>query len=215
MKKIIFATIFIFMLTIFISTNKVKASGGDYMSYPEISFEEEDYKLLVEFSDDELEEYYKKVDNKKFSGWNAYFFTKHKKVYYTQGVIFMYKNEGTSASTYNFEFKEEKINKRSFSVTGNLETSLKGEIKKLKAGLDVKLKLDYSESSTKTTRTDWSTKTNVDPGTMLKISIKGEGYIDQGVASKYFFWVRTKKGAFEIFNVGTEYYSMEKVRLRK
>ena len=213
MKKIIFVTIIAFMLNVILCTNTVKASGGDYMSYPEIRFENSDYKLLVDMDDKEIDKYYDKIDNKKFSGWNTYLFTKHKKVYYTVGVIFMYKNEGTTASTYNFEFKEEEISKRSFNVTGNLEVSLKGDIKKLKAGLDVKLKIDYSSSSTKTTRTEWSTKTQVDPGTMLKISIKGEGYIDQGVASKYVFWVRTKKGAFEIFNVGTEYYSMEKVRI--
>lgn len=215
MKKIIFLTIMVLMLTLFISTNTAKASGGDYMSYPELVFEEEGHSLLVDMDDESLDGYYEKVDNKKFSGWNTYLFTKHQKVYYTAGVIFMYRNEGTSPSTYNFEFKEEEISKRSFNVTGNLEVSLKGDIKKLKAGLDVKLKIDYSSSSTKTTRTDWSTKTQVDPGTILKISIKGEGYIDQGVASKYFFWVRTKKGAFEIFNVGTEYYSMEKVRIKK
>ena len=213
MKKIIFLTIAIFMLTLTISTNTAKASGSDYMSYPEIRFENSDYSLLVEIPDEKIEKYYDKIDSKKFSGWNTYLFTKHRKVYYTVGVIFMYKNEGTTASTYNFEFKEEEISKRSFNVTGNLEVSLKGDIKKLKAGLDTKLKIDYSSSSTKTTRTEWSTKTQVDPGTMLKISIKGEGYIDQGVANKYFFWVRTKQGAFEIFNVGTEYYSMEKVRI--
>ena len=213
MKKIIFITILVFMLTVFISTNKTYAKGGDYMSYPTLKFENGYDKLLINYDEDELEEYYKNVNNKKFSGWNTYYFTKHEKVYYTVGVIFMYKNEGTSASTYNFDFKEEKINKRSFNVTGNLEVSLKGDIKKLKAGLDTKLKIDYSDSSTKTTRTEWSTKTNVDPGTVLKITINGEGYIDQGVACKYFFWARTRKGAFEIFNVATEYYNMEKVRI--
>ena len=215
MKKIIFVTITIFMLSIVFSTNTVKASGGDYMSYPEIVFEKGGNKLLVEYTDSELDNYYDNVSGAKFRGWNTYSFTKHQKVFYNAGTIFMYKNEGTSSSTYNFEFHEEKITKRSFSVTGSLEVSLKGDIKKLKAGLDTKLKIDYSESSTKTTRTNWSTKTTVDPNTILKISIRGEGYIDQGVAAKYLFWIRQKKGAYEIFNVGTEYYHMEKVRIKK
>ena len=202
MKKIIFVTIFIFMLSVFASMKTVKASGGDYMSYPEIEFEEGGNKLLVDYTDEEIEKYYENINNTKFAGWNTYQFTKHKKVYYTVGTVFMYKNE-------------EKISKRSFSVTGNLEVSLKGDIKKLKAGLDTKLKIDYSESSTKTTRTKWSTKTTVDPNTILKITIKGEGYIEQGVASKYAFWIRIKRGAYEIFNVATEYYNMEKVRIKK
>ena len=83
----------------------------------------------------------------------------------------------------------------------------------MKAGLDTKLKIDYSEESTKTTRTTWSTKTEVDPDTMLIISIKGEGYIDQGVATSYVFWIRVNKGAYEIFNIATEYYCMEKVKV--
>lgn len=215
MKKMIFLTIAIFMLTVILGTNTAYASGGDYMSYPEIKFEEGGYKLLVEYDDEELDDYYDKVNSPRFMGWNTYSFTKHQKVYYEAGTIFMYKNEGTSASTYNFEFHEEQISKRSFSVTGSLEVSLKGDIKKLKAGLDTKLKIDYSDSSTKTTRTNWSTKTSVDPNTILKITIKGEGYIDQGVAMSYSFWIRRKKGAYEIFNVATEYYNMEKVRIKK
>lgn len=215
MKKIIFVTLMLFMFTLPMSLNSVKASGADYLSYTELRFENSDNKLLYEYSDEELEEYDDKISSKKFSGWNAYYIKKHQKVYYTAGIKFMYKNEGTTASTYKFEFKEEVINKRSFSVSGSIEVNVKGEIKKFKGGLDTKLKIDYSSTSTKTTRTTWSTNTQVDPNTTLKISIKGEGYIDQGVASKYFFWVRTKKGAFEIFNVATEYYCMEKVRNKK
>ena len=213
MKKIIFLTIMVFMFVLPTSIKKVKASGGDYMSYAELEFEKAGNKLLSEYSDSELEKYDSKINSKKFSGWNTYYFKTHQKVLYTAGIKFMYKNDGTTASTYKFEFKEEVISKRSFNVTGTLDVSVKGDIKKLKAGLDTKLKIDYSSSSTKTTRTTWSTNTQVDPGTTLKISIKGEGYIDQGVASKYFFWVRTKKGAFEIFNVATEYYCMEKVKV--
>lgn len=212
MKKIIFLTIMLFMLVLPTCLNSAKARGGDYMSYAELEFEKSGNKLLSEYSDDELEDYDNKINSKRFSGWNTYYFKKRQKVYYTAGIKFMYKNEGETASTYKFEFKEEVISKRSFNVTGTLDVSVKGDIKKLKAGLDTKLKIDYSQSSTKTTRTTWSTNTQVDPGTTLKISIKGEGYIDQGVASKYFFWVRTKKGAFEIFNVATEYYCMEKVK---
>lgn len=215
MKKIIFVTLMLFMFTLPMSLNSVKASGADYLSYTELRFENSDNKLLYEYSDEELEEYDDKISSKKFSGWDAYYIKKHQKVYYTAGIKFMYKNEGTTASTYKFEFKEEVINKRSFSVSGSIEVNVKGEIKKFKGGLDTKLKIDYSSTSTKTTRTTWSTNTQVDPNTTLKISIKGEGYIDQGVASKYFFWVRTKKGAFEIFNVATEYYCMEKVRNKK
>jgi len=215
MKKIIFVTLMLFMFTLPMSLNSVKASGADYLSYTELRFENSDNKLLYEYSDEELEKYDDKISSKKFSGWNAYYIKKHQKVYYTAGIKFMYKNEGTTASTYKFEFKEEVINKRSFSVSGSIEVNVKGEIKKFKGGLDTKLKIDYSSTSTKTTRTTWSTNTQVDPNTTLKISIKGEGYIDQGVASKYFFWVRTKKGAFEIFNVATEYYCMEKVRNKK
>lgn len=212
MKKIIFITIMLFMVTISVCVNNAKASGADYMSYTELTFDNPKNKLLVDYQDFELERFDDKISSKKFNGWNTYYFKKHQKVNYTAGIKFMYKNEGSTAATYKFEFKEEVISKRSLNVTGSLDISVKGEIKKFKGGLDQKLKIDYSQSSTKTTRTTWSTNTQVDPNTTLIISIKGEGYIDQGVASKYFFWVRTKKGAFEIFNIATEYYCMEKVR---
>ena len=211
MKKIIFLTSMIFMLTL-PGINYAKAKGSDYMSYAQLDFANSDNKLLVDYSENELRRYDDKINTKRFSGWNTYTFKRHQKVKYTSGIVFMYKNEGDTPSTYNFEYKEEVISKRSFNVTGSLDMSVKGDIKKLKAGLDTKLKIDYSETSTKTTRSSWTTKTEVDPGTTLIISIKGEGYIDQGVAAKYFFWVRQKKGAFEIFNIATEYYCMEKVR---
>lgn len=211
MKRIIFITIMLFMFAL-PGINSAKAKGSDYMSYTQLDFVNSGNKLLVNYTDNELKKYDEKISSKKFSGWNTYSFRTHQKVKYTSGIVFMYKNEGDTSSTYNFEYKEEVISKRSFNVTGSLDLSVKGDIKKLKAGLDTKLKIDYSETSTKTTRSSWNTKTEVDPGTTLIISIKGEGYIDQGVAAKYFFWVRLKKGAYEIFNVSTEYYCMEKVR---
>ena len=211
MKKIIILIVILFMFML-PGINSASAKGSDYMSYASMEFKNSGNKLLVDYTDRELNNYDEKINHKRFSGWNTYLFRKHQKVNYTSGIVFMYKNEGDTPSTYNFEYKEEVITKRSFNVTGSLDMSVKGDIKKLKAGLDTKLKIDYSETSTKTTRSSWSTKTEVDPGTTLIISIKGEGYIDQGVASKYVFLVRTKKGAFEIFNVATEYYCMEKVR---
>ena len=132
MKKMIFLLIGVLMLTLSFNNNVCYASGGDYLSYSELIFEDTSNKLLYEYSSEELSQYDDMIDSKKFSGWNTYYFKQRQKVNYTVGIIYMYKNEGKTASTYKFEYKEEKINKRSLNVTGSLEISVKAEIKKFK-----------------------------------------------------------------------------------
>lgn len=110
---------------------KAKASGGEYMSYSEINFENEDKKFIMDYTDEELEPYYKMNKGKRFSGWNVTEINKHEKVTYTLGTVFMYRNEGTTGTNYKFEYKEEEIAKRSFSVTGNLNITISNTIKSL------------------------------------------------------------------------------------
>ena len=86
MKKLIFLTIALFMFTIPLSINSVKASGADYLSYTELEFENPNNKLLINYSDVELEKYDSKISSKKFNGWNTYYFKKHQKVNYTAGI---------------------------------------------------------------------------------------------------------------------------------
>lgn len=211
MKKI-YVFVLALALTVIFNCKVVKANC-DYTAFQEINFAEEGKKFLSEITEEELKEYYKETQKAKFMGWNTYTITKSSKVKYIDETVFTCKNEGKTAVVYKIQFKEEEISKRSFSVTGNLSIDVDNKVKKLKAGLDAKLKIEYSESSTLTKRTDWYTKTDVDPGTKLTVDIVGEGYIENGVASKYFFFINTKNGGYEIFTIATEYYRLEKTQI--
>ena len=43
--------------------------------------------------------------------------------------------------------------------------------------------------------------------------IYGEGRISNGVAAKYFFWIRRNLGGFEYFEMTTSYQRLEKVKI--
>ena len=190
----------------------VKA-GSDYKSFQEIEFEEEGNKFINEYTEEDLEEYYNEVKKRKFMGWNTKDIISEKKIKYVDETVFECTNKGKTPITYKLIFKEEEIEKRSFKVTGNLGVKLDGKIKKLKSGLDVKLKIEYSSSSTITKRSEWYAKLDVDNNTKLIVDIVGEGYIRNGVAAKYICWINCNSGEYEIFTISTQYYRMAKVQI--
>lgn len=211
MKKVLILVLGI-ALAMVLNANPAKA-GSDYKSFQEIHFDEEGNKFIHEYTEDDLKQYYDIVNSRKFMGWNCENIISEKKVKYVDETVFSCVNEGKTPVTYKISFKEEEVVKRSFSVTGSLGVELDGKIKKFKAGLDTKLKIEYSETSTMTKRSEWYAKLDVDTDVELTVSIVGEGYIQNGVAAKYVFWIRTQSGEYEIFTISTQYYRMEKRKI--
>ncbi len=208
MKKWFLFLIIICLFTV--KTSTIKANSN-YKAFE--SIELKSGKFLSDYTNDDYNKYYKKVNKRKFWGWNVYKVTKEAKVTYKTETIFSYYNDGFTAIDYNYEMKRKVVSTVSLSATGNISIKVSGEIKKFKGGLDDSLKITSSYSKTTEVQESYKMGIKVDPGTMLNLYITGEGHITNGVAASYVFWIRNYIGGYEYFVVTTQYYRLEKVRI--
>ncbi|MDY0277026.1 MAG: hypothetical protein RBQ97_02975 [Acholeplasma sp.] len=207
MKKILVLFFIVFLYSI--STNKVYAEH--YQNYEELNLTRG--KVLDDYTDEELKTYYKDVKKSKFSGWKTKFINKNVKATFISETIFSYYNDGYTPIDYIYKMEEKSENKYSFSATGSISVSKSSSKAGFKSGLDGSLKLSYTSSEQIERKEAVELKVKVDPGTQVNLYIYGEGKISNGVAAKYLFWIRSKLGGFEVFEVTTEYQKLEKVRI--
>lgn len=170
-------------------------------------------KLLEDFTEQEYKEYYKKVDKRKFLGWNVHTVHKNIKVNYVSETLFSYYNDGYTAIDYKYKLENKGTTRLNLSATGSIGIKQTKTTKEFKNNLDGSLKLsaDYQVTTDQKETIDIVLK--VDPGTQVDLYIYGEGKITNGVASRYLFWVRTNRGGFEVFVVTTQYQRLEKKRI--
>ena len=209
MKKLL---IVFFVITLGITFSKVAIASPDYTGYEEISLEKG--KFLREYTEHELEKYYEIVDKRKFGGWSINCIQMGIKAHYRSETLFSYYNDGYTAIEYSFELTEKEKSKISITATGNIGIETKGSIKKFTGGLDSSLKMQGTYETNSEVEKTQKVKIYVDPGTRVQLYISGTGKLTNGVAAKYAFWIRTYRGGFEIFEVSTEFYRLEKVRIR-
>ena len=205
MKKLF---IFVLFLTFLISLTPLHAETYPY--YQEIYFENKDVKLIEKWDDKTTKEYLKKINKKKWFGWNVYYVTTGEKFSYVANTVLDVKNTGTTPIVQKFTYKESDESKIQLSTSGQLKVDFSGPIKKFKFGLDAQIKISYDYTTSMKTSEELVTNINIDPGTRLIVKVIGEGKIYQGVANKYFFFIKTKEGAFEEVINTTEYYTIEK-----
>jgi hypothetical protein len=207
MKKLFLISLVLFLV---IALSKQEIYGlSEYEGFQDLSLTTG--KLLSKFSEGELKEYYKKVTKTKFSGWNTYTINDSITVNYIKSTLFEIYNDGTSVIHYEKDISYESTNKFVISVVGQIgiKTGKKAKIEttEFKDDLDASLKLDVSYAYQNKKSETEKMKFDVNPGTKYLIAIVGSGKITNGVAAKYFFWIRTKLGGYEIFQVSSEYNS--------
>jgi len=209
MKKI--SIIFLNLLLFFISNKTVRADH--YRNFEDI--EVINGKLIDEYENKELISYYKKVDKRTFSGWKIETINRRSKVRFISETLFSYYNDGTTPIDYNFTSEESETNKYNYSATGSIGLKLDKNKSGFKSGLNSSLKIDSKSDSTKIKKEKYEMKMKVDPQTQVNLYNYGEGYLTNGVAARYLFWIRTNRGGYEIFEMSTKYYRLEKIRIWK
>lgn len=183
----------------------------DYQAFEEIEIHEG--KFLKDYTNAEYDEYYKRVNKRKFSGWQVYEVNKGVKVTYKTETIFSYFNDGTTPIEYEYKFDGTYTTSRSITSTGQIGISVSGTVQKFKGGLDSSIKTTQSYEQTRKETESFKIKLQIDPGTMTNLYIRGEGKITNGVAKRYIFWIPYEKGGFEVFIITTQYYRLEKVQI--
>jgi len=185
----------------------------EYLSYQEIIFEEDTATLLKEFSEKEYTNYLKEITKKKFMGWKIEVVNLNEKVEFVSETKLKIYNNGYSTIKHDITLTSKEETKYQISVSGSMDISIKGDIKKFKGSLDADIKASISYSKTSTTSENYEFKIIVDPGTYVSIITRGKGEVNNGVGKYYFFWIQTKKGGWETFTITTEYYEIVKEKI--
>lgn len=169
--------------------------------------------LLEDFTKDDYDTYYPKVDRRKFMGWRVHEVHKNIKVSYISDTLFSYYNNGTTAIDYRYKMDRMTQTKLHLSATGTIGIQATRMDKTFKNNLNGSLKLssDYQTSTQEKESIDVFLK--VDPGTQVDLYIYGEGKITNGVAARYVFWFRADRGGYEVFLITTQYQRLEKIKI--
>ncbi|MBU1140965.1 MAG: hypothetical protein KKG64_00420 [Firmicutes bacterium] len=208
MKKIVvalllFGSMFGFCQTSFATTN--------YQSFESLTLTTG--SLLEDFSKDDYKEYYKKVDKRKFIGWNVYKVNSNVKVSYISETLFSYYNDGYTAIDYTYKLDRKVSSKLGLSATGTIGIKVSSTKPAFKNNLDGSLKLTADYTVSEEDKESYEISLKVDAGTQVDLYIYGEGKITNGVASRYLFWIRMDRGGYEVFLVTTQYQRLEKKRI--
>ena len=208
MKKLIFT--FLLFGFLFAYPETVLADTG-YHSYESITLSEG--KLLENYTDDEYEDYYTHVDQRKFLGWRIYKVHSNIKVSYISETLFSYYNDGYTPIEYTYKLDRKVTSKLGLSASGTIGVDFKNNKKVFSFDLEGQLKLSAEYTVSSEDKESIEINLEVDPGTQVDLYVYGEGKITNGVAARYVFWIRANKGGFEVFLVTTQYQRLEKVKI--
>ncbi len=210
MKKLFITTLLIFIM---VTLTRVEPYGSSYLQFEELTFENFGGRLLRTYDESDYARYYKKIDKRKFWGWRTATMMDYEPVTFKKETMYIISNEGSTPIEKNYTFEHKTTTTREISATGNIGITGSGKIKAFKLGLDAEIEVESSveieESQEETIEID----IEVDPDTILYVAVYGEGYISNGVAKHYRFWINTRTGGWEIFTLTTEYFSIIKERL--
>lgn len=156
---------------------------------------------------------YKKVQKRRMFGWNIHALHSRLPATYIKQTLFSYYNDGFTPIKYSYEAQYTTSETFQINATGNIGVDMKDDGKSYKNRLDAALKLSVDYKKITTTKFTVDIKIDVDPKTQVDLYIYGEGYLSNGVASLYFFFLQTRIGGYEIFESTTEYQRLEKIRI--
>ena len=201
----------IFVLSLF---NFIGFKNLDFKPYTKTGYEQyEEFevpkgrRILISYTDSEIERKYKDVPKGVFGTKEAYF-DKYIPVKYKSTVIFSRSNKTRETYTFNYDLKTVNYSKVSVSVKGNISAKVVGKIKKVE--LTGQGDLSITHNTETSTETSESEKMNVviHPNKKVTLRIVGEAMISNGVSKYYVLGICFKKGAFEIVEVTSIVYEL-------
>jgi hypothetical protein len=209
MKKLLYISLMFLVVSVMVKG----VSASDYKTYQEITFEHKGAKILSEYGPNDFKTYYGKMKGRRFWGWRTFTVYKDEELSFIDDTLYVIRNEGDTAIEETIKLSRDYSVKKQYSASGSIGLKANGTVDGFKLGLEEEIDTTITTTVTGTMEETYSMKIYVDPGTILRIQICGEGQITNGVAKYYRFYKNVKKGGFEIFWITTEYYSIEKVKI--
>lgn len=216
MKKISIKFLIVFILSIAffsfaMSSNKLYAyDGTGHSEFRSIKFvNNKSKKLLVSYSESDINGMLKKV-NKKAFGWSTYYINYDEKVNYDGQIIFSRGNKTGSAISFEYTLKETEVVKTAVTVSGSVSAKISGTIQKVNIGLGAEAKGSVSKEDSDTYTSDAKTTINIhiSPRTKITLIETGDGYLTSGVSKYFFLGIVMRKGSWERIDVDTLYFEL-------
>lgn len=202
--------ILLFSVLIYHNTTKVEAES-EYGGYSEVIMQEG--KLLDNFTEAEYNAYYPEVDKVQFWGWRVNIVNKNVPCTYIKNTVYETANEGDEIITHEIDITTEQEIRTILNASGSISYNTKGDSKKFKHDLDVKVSLEYKYQNTESNKRTEKLKIPVEGKTKLLVTIVGSGYVTNGVGVYYMAWFKNQRGGFEYFTITNEFQKIEKVSI--
>lgn len=206
MKQSLYLVLFFILFTVF----EVR-SEASYLQFEQFNLV--GGVMLFDIEDKVLKDHYKHVMKKQMFGWKTHAIHSRLPVTYIKHTLFSYYNDGFTPIKYAYKASYDTSQTFQINATGNIGIIMKDDARSYKNKLDAALKISADYRKVTTTKTSIDIKIDVDPKTQVDLYIYGEGYLTNGVAARYFFFLRANLGGYEIFESTTEYQRLEKVRI--
>ena len=204
MKKTLVIIIFIILFTT-VKLNAYTVTGHD--EFYDITINNTKYHLLVNMTSEEKSAGDKVINKSKFWGWKHYYYYIDEPMTYIGEIIFSRINNTSNDVKYNYSIKETKTISKSFNVSDKL--SIKGSGgKKINLSLANDLGIDIENTETASVVESLDYSVIVPAHKKVTLYTTGEGKITCGCSANYVFWIRNKKGYWEIVDVKTIYYKL-------
>ena len=211
MKKIMigiilgFILFFINNLRPFALTNEDDVS--DYLTYQEIIMSSG--KLIKNWTNKDKEEV---LDSTDWHFFGIYVTVENQNVQssYIASVKECMENTADTDITLDVNYSVETNTKVSFSSSGSVSSSGSGTLGKIKAEASAKAGVEYSKTTTTSTKETRKLSITVEPNSQYMVVTKGSLSVTNGVVEVYRFWIRVCYGCFEIVTLQSQYAELEK-----
>lgn len=209
MRKIIKCFI-IFLIVFCLSNADLWASeidDMDYLTYQEIIMSSG--KLIKNFTESEKEEIKSKIKF-RLTGEDMIIENQNVQASYISQVKELMENTSQTEITYDVYYTVETSMKVSFSISGSLSASTSTKIANFKADVAIKIGVEYSENTTRSSKENRTIKILVEPNSQYMVVTKGSLLVTNGYYEKFSFGARIITTFFEVVTLQSQYAALEK-----
>lgn len=189
-------------------TNAYVKTGHD--EFMEINFCDNDAKLLVNRSSDEIEKAYQLLKGGKIFGWKTYYLNVNSKANYIGETLFSRSNRTSNPFTINYKVDEETYQSKSIRINGSVsgKITLGNSKSKVEGSISPSFSAYYDKTNTHSKEETTDFKLTILPNTKITLRVSGEAYVTSGVSKYYFLGICLRKGEWERVDVETMYYEL-------
>lgn len=210
MLKLLKVNFIIILITMMIcgSIHTQAGTKTGHKEFNEIKFQPgSNEKLIIDFSNVEKNELFKKVKRKAF-GWSTKVNILNRTVSYTADTIFARSNHTNQVIAFSYATSSTRKKQVTQSLAGTLSLKASGKISDISLNLDesIRSEIGYKTEISFEEKTDFDFKIN--PGKKISLIVKGYANLSNGASKFYFLGIGVNKMLWEYVDIVNEYYEI-------